>query len=293
MTRAITNNTYDPQQSYKVRVHDVTYREDTDGSRLARIYQPEGDGPFPALLDIHGGAWNRGSYTNNERIDQALAESGLVVAAVELRLAPQHAYPSQVADVNYATRWLKSRAGDFNADPRSVGGLGTSSGGHTAMLSAMRPEDPRYRAFALGEADDRVDATLSYVLAGWPVLDPYARYLYAQQNGYDRLAESTEAYFLTKEAMREGNPQFILDRRERAQLPPVLIIQGTADDNVPLSIPHRFVEAYRSAGGDVELELFPGMPHGFGSKPGAESDRAIALMKAFIARHLMRSQAAA
>jgi acetyl esterase len=292
MAKAVINN-YDPEQSYKVRVHDVTYREDQEGSWLARIYQPEGAGPFPALLDVHGGAWNRGSYTNNERIDQALAESGLVVAAIALRLAPQYPYPAQVADVNYATRWFKAHARDFNADARMVGGLGTSSGGHTIMLSAMRPQDPRYRAFALEGADDKVDATLSYVLAGWPVLDPYARYLYAKESGYDRLMESTEAYFLTKEAMREGNPQLILERRESAELPPVLILQGTADDNVPLSIPHRFVEAYRAAGGAVELELFPGMPHGFGSKPGAESDRALALMKAFVARRLVGSQAAA
>jgi acetyl esterase len=293
MATTSTHTNYDPEQHYQVRVHDVVCREDQDGPRLARIYQPEGAGPFPALLDIHGGAWNRGSYTNNERIDQALAESGLVVAAIALRLAPQYTYPAQVVDVNYATRWLKSHAGDFSADARMVGGLGTSSGGHTVMLSAMRPHDPRYRALAVSGAADSVDATLSYVLAGWPVLDPYARYLYAKENRYDRLAESTEAYFVTQQAMQEGNPQFILEHREPAQLPPVLIVQGTADDNVPLSIPHRFVESYRAAGGSVELELFPGMPHGFGSKPGAESDRALALMKAFVASQLARSQAAA
>jgi acetyl esterase len=146
---------------------------------------------------------------------------------------------------------------------------------------------------AVSGAADSVDATLSYVLAGWPVLDPYARYLYAKENRYDRLAESTEAYFVTQQAMQESNHQFILEHREPAQLPPVLIVQGTADDNVPLSIPHRFVESYRPAGGSVELELFPGMPHGFGSKPGAESDRALALMKAFVASQLARSQAAA
>jgi acetyl esterase len=291
MAKAAINN-YEPEQSYKVRVSDVTYREDESGSWLARIYQPEGAGPFPALLDVHGGAWNRGNYTNNEHIDQALAASGIVVAAIMLRLAPKYPYPAQVADVNYATRWLKARASDFNADPRVLGGLGSSSGGHTIMLSAMRPQDPRYKMLPLAVAAD-VDATFSYILAAWPVLDPYARYLYAKESGRARLAEPTEAYFLTQEAMHEGNPQLILERGEKVKLPPVLIIQGTADDNVPLSIPHRFVEAYRRAGGAVELELFPGMPHGFAGKPGAESDRAHALMKAFVARQLSKSQALA
>src|SRR5262245_59886746 len=140
---------YDPKANYQVRTYDVTYREDADASWPTRIYQPEGAGPFPALLDVHGGAWNRGSYTNNELIDQAIAASGLVVVAIALRTAPKYTYPAQAADVNYATRWLKAHARDFNADSRRLGGLGTSSGGHTLMSSVLRPHDPRYRALAL------------------------------------------------------------------------------------------------------------------------------------------------
>ena len=276
---------YQPEGSYEIRVYDVTYREDRDGAWLARIYQPEGRGPFPAILDVHGGAWNRGSYTSNESIDRKLAASGLFVAAITLRGAPKYPYPGQVADVNYATRWLKARAVDFNADARRLGGLGTSSGGHTIMLSAMRPNDPRYRVLPLPEAGG-FDASFAYIVAAWPVLDSYARYLYAKGIGHGQLCESTEAYFRTEEAMKEGNPQLILERGEPAELPPVLILQGTADDNVPLSIPHRFVESYRAAGGNVELELFPGMPHGFARDPGTETDRALALAKAFIARQL-------
>ena len=281
---------YDPKGSHGVRVYDVTYRRDQDGSWPARIYQPEGAGPFPAVLDVHGGAWTRGGYTDNERIDRGLAASGLVVGAIACRQAPKFAYPAQVADVNYATRWLKARAREFNADPHSIGGLGTSSGGHTMLLSAMRPHDPRYRAFPLPGAEG-LHATLAYVVAAWPVLDPYARYLYAKESGRASLVEATEGYFLTQEAMREGNPQLALERGEPVELPPTLIVQGTADDNVPLSIPHRFVEAYRAAGGAVELELFPDMPHGFARNPGAESDRALEIVKAFVARQLAGAQA--
>lgn len=288
MSEAVVN--YDPKGSHKVRTYDVTYRTDQNVSWPARIYQPEGAGPFPALLDVHGGAWNRGSYTDNQRMDEVLAASGLVVAAIALRRAPQYPYPAQVADVNYATRWLKAQARDFNADARLVGGLGSSSGGHTIMLSAIRPHDPRYRMLPLLEADD-VGATLLYIVAAWPVLDSYARYLYAKESGRASLAEATEAYFLTQEAMKEGNPQLVLERGEPVELPPTLIVQGTADDNVPLSIPHRFVEAYRAAGGTVELELFPDMPHGFARNPDAASDRALELMKAFVARQLTGSQA--
>ena len=73
------------------------------------------------------------------------------------------------------------------------------------MLSAMRPGDPRYGALELSEAVG-VDASVAYTVCCWPVLDPYARYLYAQESNNERLAASSEAYFLDQETMKEGNP---------------------------------------------------------------------------------------
>lgn len=277
--------TYNPAQQVEVQVSEVEYRKDGKDSWVATIYQPQGDGPFPALLDVHGGAWNRGDRSSDEVMNRALAASGIVVAAIDFRLAPEHPYPAQVQDVNYATRWLKAHAADFNADPDSIGGLGASSGGHTLMLSAMRPNDSRYAALGLPEADG-IDAAMAYTVCCWPVLDPYARYLYAQEVNNERLAASSEAYFLSQDAMREGNPQHILERGEKVTLPPTLVVQGTRDDNVPLAIPQRFETAFRGAGGDIQVEYFTDQVHGFGNMPGAESDRAIGMIKAFIARCL-------
>ncbi|MDE2939768.1 MAG: alpha/beta hydrolase [Chloroflexota bacterium] len=276
--------TYNPAQKLAVQVHELEYRNDSKESWMVTIFQPQGSGPFPALLDVHGGAWNRGDRSADEVMNRALAASGIVVAAVDFRLAPAHPYPAQVQDVNFATRWLKAHAAEFNADPAAVGGMGCSSGGHTLMLSAMRPSDPRYAALDLPEASGH-DATVAYTVCCWPVLDPYARYLYAQESN-ERLASSSEAYFLDQDAMKEGNPQHILERGESVLLPPTLIVQGTKDDNVPLSIPQRFDTAFRTAGGDIQVEYFPEQVHGFGNMPGPESDRAIGLIKAFIARCL-------
>ena len=277
--------TYNPDQKFEVQVHDREYRSDGNDSWAVRIYQPRGDGPFPALLDVHGGAWNRGDLSADEVMNRALAASGIVVAAIDFRLAPAHPYPAQVQDVNYAIRWLKAHAAEFNADPDTVGGMGCSSGGHTLMLSAMRPNDPRYAALELDGAAG-YDATVAYTVCCWPVLDPYARYLYARESNNERLAASSEAYFLDQDTMKEGNPQHILERGESVLLPPTLIIQGTRDDNVPLSIPQRFETAFRAAGGDIQVEYFTDQVHGFGNMPGSESDRAIGMIKAFIARCL-------
>ncbi|MCH8897918.1 MAG: alpha/beta hydrolase fold domain-containing protein, partial [Chloroflexi bacterium] len=99
------NLNYDPSASFEVAVSDVVYRQDGKTSWQATIYQPQSDGPFPGLLDVHGGAWNRGERSNDRVTNQALAASGIVVVAIYFRLAPDHPYPAQVILPNYATRW--------------------------------------------------------------------------------------------------------------------------------------------------------------------------------------------
>ena len=271
---------YDPAHKCEITVHESEYQ-----SGLAvRIYQPAGAGPFPGLVDVHGGVWTNGDRTANEVMDWALAESGMVVAAVDFRQSPDHPYPAQVADVNLATRWLKAHAVEFNADPDTVGGIAGSSGGHTVLLSAMRPNHPAYSYIDLPGSD--ADATMKYLLLGWPIVDPYARYRFVQERGNDRIIGLSEAYFRTTDAMKEGSPGQILQRGEEAVLPPTLIVQGTADNNLPVPVTERFAADYRKAGGDLELEMFPDMPHLFGNTPGPDSDRAIALMKKFASRIL-------
>ncbi|HET7095201.1 MAG TPA: alpha/beta hydrolase, partial [Thermomicrobiales bacterium] len=269
---------------YRVQARDVVYRQDGAKRWLARVYQPQGPGPFPTLLDVHGGIWIELDRTYQAPMDLALAASGLVVVAIDYRLAPAYPYPASVADVNYATRWLKARAADFNGRPTNIGGFGTSAGGHLVMLSAMRPHDPRYAALPLPEAPD-VDAALAYVLAGWPIMDPYARYRFAQRTRRNDLIAAHDAYFGTTAVMREANPQLILDRGERVELPPTIIVQGTADQNVTPAMQERFAAAYRKAGGILELDEFPNEPHGFANAPGPDTERALALLEAFAARY--------
>ena len=272
--------TYDPQNNREITIEEMEYQ---DGLAV-RIYQPAGAGPFPALVDVHGGVWTNGDRSANEVMDRSLAESGIVVAAVDFRQSPDHPYPAQVADVNLATRWLKTHAAEFNADPGTVGGIGGSSGGHTVLLSAMRPHHAEYCYIDLPGSD--ADATLKYLLLGWPIVDSFARYRFVQETGNDRIIGLSKGYFLTEDAMKEGSPFQILQRKEKSVLPPTLIVQGTADNNLPVRVTEQFVVAYREAGGDIELELFPDMPHLFGNTPGPESDRAIALMKNFAAKCL-------
>jgi acetyl esterase len=276
---------YDPAARYEVKVEDIEYRSDGERSWLALTYQPQGPGPFPALVEIHGGAWNNGDRRNNPALAEGLAASGVVVASIDFRMGGQDPYPSSLADINYATRWLKVHAPNFKADAATVGGIGVSSGGHLIMLAAMRPFDPRYTALPFPEAAG-VDATLAYAISLWGVLDPYGRYLMAQERGNKELMANHEHYFLTTEAMQESNLIQILERRENVELRPALLIQGTADKGVPKGMVEKVAELYHAAGGDVDLALFPNMPHGMAGWPEPDVGRMIERIKAFIAKRV-------
>ena len=269
--------------TYEVQERDVTYRADGSQSLLARIYQPAGSGPFPALIKVPGGAWRHATRTANAHVDRALAESGLVVVSIDTRSSDLEPYPASVADVNFATRWLKAHAGEFNARPDAVGGLGYSSGGHLIVLSAMRPRDPRYAAIPLPDAAD-VDASLAYVLLAWPGADPYALYRKARAAGDEGV--NIMAYFQDDDTLQEANPQLILERDEAVELPSALLLQGARDDVVIPAMNAQFVSTYSRAGGRIELAMFPGEGHSFTGQSGPSTSRAIDLMRSFIARQL-------
>jgi acetyl esterase len=254
-----------------------------DGSAMAlRIARPKGAGPFPAAIDIHGGGWVLHDRHRNAYIDDTLAAAGIVVAAPEFRKPPEGVYPVSVADNHLAIRWLKQNAAALGSRPDLVGAIGTSSGGHQLMLCALRPDDPRYGALALpGSA---FDATLRFAVACWSVFDPLARYHMVREKDVKHLLAAHAAYWADEAAMAEGNPQLILERRTFTQLPPLLVIQGTKDDNLTEDMAERFVGAYRAASGDATLEIYEGKPHAFVilEQGAATSEDAIAKMAAFI-----------
>jgi len=270
----------------EVRVEDVEYQRQGGRALLARLYRPAGAGPFPAVLQVHGGAWVNKDRTDNDFISRALAESGILVASIDFRMPPEAPYPGSLADINLATRWLKHRARTYNSRPDWVGTLGTSSGGHQALLAAMRPDDPRYAALALADAP-KVDARVAFVVSGWGVLDPLLRYHLAKKAGNAELVENHHAFWGDEATMSEASPPAILDRGEKVSLPPALVFGGDADEWVPVETMRRLVDGWKKAGGEVELELYRGANHGFMTgKPDAPYARpAIDRIKGFIRKH--------
>jgi len=276
--------------THEIEVEDVEYLRHGDTPLLARLFRPSGPGPFPMLLDLHGGAWCRGDRLSDAPINEALARSGVLVAALDFRMPPVASYPASLVDIHYAIRWLKTRAASLRGRADRVGILGVSSGGHQGMLLAMRPRDTRYAALPLPGG---ADATLRCVVMCWPVIDPLSRYRYAKAlkakgqpypEVVDRVLPCHDEFWKTEDAMAEGNPVLALERGEAAELPPVLYLQGTRDVAHPRPDLDRFVTHYRKAGGRVDLELIEGEAEGFINKnpTSPASTAALASIVAFV-----------
>ena len=277
--------------SYQVKVEDVEYLRHGGTPYLATLYRPQGPGPFPMMVELHGGAWCRSDRHGDKVIHESLAKSGVVVATLDWRMPPVAPYPASFQDIHYGIRWLKSRAAELGSRPDMVGSMGNSSGGHQAMLLGMRPFDSRYGALP---GPVGVDATVRCVIMCSPVVDPLGRYRYAidrkakGQHEMDDVIPAHDAYWQTEAAMDEGAPSTALEKGEKVQLPPVLYLQGTDDVAHPRPHLDRFVAAYRKAGGTVDLELFDGEAQGFIMRKAGSpaSNRALDLINEFVHKHI-------
>jgi acetyl esterase len=251
-------------------VEDVEYLRHRTGPLLARLFRPRTQKPTAAIIEIHGGAWSKFDRTRGRTVHEALARRGIFVMALDFRQAEEGAYPLMLQDISYAVRWLKANAATFGVDPGRIGLSGNSSGGHAAMLTAMRPNDPRYAALPLPAGSPDVDATVRCVALLWPVIDPLGRYRHVKAlqeaerpDWTASVIEGHDAFWTNEANMADGSPSEILKKGERVLLPPALWIQPTNDGahnypNAESGLPQSedFVGRYRAAGGDIELITF-------------------------------------
>jgi len=288
---------FDPSAPYDVDETDVAYARPDGQDLLARVYRPKGtpEVPLIGVVDVHGGAWNRGDRTVGVQIGRGLAAAGVVVASLDFRQGPSHKHPAAAADVAAGLRWMRAHAPRLGVDPARVGLSGQSSGGHLALLVAVRPGFPAYAGTPIVGPDGSLDSApgndaVAFVLAGYPVCDPIARFRYvqgrAQEPGLDasRFIASHHGYFTDEAAMAEASVTRVVASGEARALPPVWVAHPELDDNVPPEITEAFVRAYEQRG-KLERTFFPGARHGFLQQASADTDKALALMRDFIGRN--------
>jgi acetyl esterase/lipase len=266
---------------FEVKIKELVYHQPQGQALLARLYLPKSpevlpSQRFPALVSVHGGRWSSESRLTNEVIDSYLARAGIVVMAIDFRMPPVVKFPLPVADINLAIRWLKAHAHEYQTDPRNVGGLGTSSGGHQLLLNALTPMDSRFTTESL-QASNGQEASLSYVVLGWPVSDPLARYHYAVENKMQRHLDAHDAYWANELEMKNGSPQNILDSGLATHMPPILIVQGGSDTTLSPGMSEKFARSYDRLGGQIQLCLFGTQEHTFITKKPQDPDSLAAL----------------
>ena len=224
-------------KTFQFDVEDVEYLRHGDNALLARVFKPKGEGPFPALVECHGGAWCLSDRFSEKLRHEAMASNGIVSIALDFRSGNEAPYPASVQDINYAVRWAKLNARALKTRPDLVGISGQSSGGHLAMLVAMRPHDPRYTAIPLPAGSPAHDATVRCVVMSWPVINPLSRYRMAKRaqavanppEWPKSIIGRQDAYWRSEANMAEGNPMLALERGEDVLTPPAVWFQGRND----------------------------------------------------------------
>jgi acetyl esterase/lipase len=234
---------------------DIEFGRAGDVALTLDAHVPEGPGPFPAAIIVHGGGFTRGDkQTFVPPLFDPLSKAGFAWFTINYRLAPQHRFPAAVEDVERAVVWLRHNAAVYKVDPNRIALIGESAGGHLVSFAGTR-----------NHPDSRVQAVVSF----------YAPHDFeARARSQKQVSEPVQSFL----AVRELNDQGYRTLREaspiahvRKGMPPYLLIHGTNDQLVPHELSVRMCETMRAAGNRCELFTVEGAGHGVG---GWEKDPA-------------------
>ncbi len=226
------------------------YVKRDSGPLAMDVYMPRGEGPFPGVLVVHGGAWMMGSRAQLAAIANALAEQGYTAAAISYRLAPKHPFPAQLDDCQAAVRWLREHASEFKIDPARMGGFGYSAGGQlVALLGTLNDDDYREK----GVPADAPSARLQAVVAGGAPCD--FRVLPENSNRLTYWLGGTRG--AKPDAYRVASPAAFIS----ADDPPMFFFHGARDLLVPAHSPQRMVALLSAAGVTAEMHTIKEAGH--------------------------------
>jgi alpha-L-fucosidase 2 len=207
---------------------------------------PEGEGPFPIVVFIHGGGWGAGDKARDGiPSTEALTTAGFTWFSINYRLAPKHLWPACIDDVRTALRWIKAHAAEFKGDPNRIALVGYSAGGHLAALAATTARDdarPQAMVLFAGPTDLVADCerrgglspSLQALLSRKLALDDEARAILHEMSPLTHVSDKT---------------------------PPCLLIHGTVDESVPYSQSVIFQAKLQELGVPGELVTIPGGEH--------------------------------
>ena len=212
------------------------------------VYRPRSRGSYPIVVQIYGGAWQRGRPGDNPHFARWLAARGYVVFGVDYRHAPAFHWPAQIDDVRLCLAWIREHAEEFDADTSRVAFIGRSAGAHLALIAAY--SNGPLPARAVVSFYGPVDLTESYAHPPHP--DPIRTRPVEEALIGGTPAEKPEAF-------REASPITYV----RRTLPPTLLIIGDRDHIVEPKYGARLRERLAATGTTVALLDIPWADHAF------------------------------
>ncbi|MGE0624527.1 MAG: alpha/beta hydrolase [Pseudomonadales bacterium] len=247
----------------------------TAGDLPVRIYRPEGKGPFPIVVNFHGGGWVIGDLDTADAICRGVCRAaGSIVISVDYRLAPEHTYPAAVDDAYAATCWAAEHADELGGSGR-LAVMGESAGGNLAAVVAQKARD---------EDGPKID----FQLLAYPVVDHDLSRTSYVENGVGYLLETeTMTWFwdtYCPDPARRAEPAASPIKAESLTgLPPTLVLTAEFDPLRDEGL--AYAEALAAAGTAAEAICFEGLVHDFLATaeliPGSRAafDRAMAALK--------------
>jgi acetyl esterase/lipase len=234
---------------------DIEYGRAGGEALLLDAGIPDGPGPFPVAILVHGGGWTRGDKAGSDRPGDGadiapwfnlLNRANYVWFSINYRLAPKHRWPACLEDLQTAVRWVKANAAGFRGDAGRIAVFGHSAGGHLALMLAT-----------ISKPDTRVQA-----VAGFAAVADHEHKLAARGGLGDGLqALLGRPKEITPEALHELRAISPINR-VKAGMPPVLLLHGDADKTVAIEQSVAFQRRVKAAGGICDLITLPGAPHG-------------------------------
>ncbi len=226
-----------------------------DGERLLLdVHVPDGNGPFPVAILVHGGGWSSGDKAGSNRPGDGadispwfdlFSGASYTWFSINYRMAPKHRWPADIDDVDAAIRWVAVHAREYKGDPHRIVLVGHSAGGHLVMFASTQ-----------SDTADQVRAVIGFA----PVTD-----LVADSERRGGVSPSLQNLFGLPKAMTRESRAILWDASPIAHvhpgMPAILIVHGDADRTVAYQQSADFIAAVRKAGVPCELVTRPGVPH--------------------------------
>jgi alpha-L-fucosidase 2 len=227
--------------------NNIEYAKRASGPLLLDAAIPEGKGPFSAVIIVHGGGFTKGNkVTYVPPLFQPLTNGNFAWFSIDYRLAPGATAKDQVDDVLSALAWVHQHAAEYKIDRKRVALLGESAGAYlvdyVAMIAPQRTPIAAVVSF-YGPSD------LLLQFKGKGISDGMTAFFGASELSTDR-----------EPALRKASPYYMVHK----DLPPFLLLHGTADEQVPYEQSPQFCEALKAQGDECELFTVPGARHGIG-----------------------------